>query len=258
MSKISDTFTKYKKVFIPYITVGDVNLSLTEELILEMSKRDAHIIELGVPFSDPLADGPTIQRASERALKRGINFPDIFHLVGKIRKKSNVPIVLMSYYNPIYKFGVQEFMKEAKSEGIDGIIIPDLPPEEASKIRKTKMDTIFLIAPTSTENRIKLIATLSSGFIYCVSVTGTTGARGKLEEDAKNLVSRIRRCTDKPIAVGFGVSTQEQVREIIKLADGVIVGSAILEVIEKYRDSSQLVKIVGDFIEYLIKGISSK
>jgi len=253
MSKISDTFAKYKKVFIPYITVGDVSLSLTEKLILEMTKRGAHIIELGVPFSDPLADGVTIQRAQERALKRKINIHKIFQLVREIRKKSNIPLILMSYYNPIYKFGVTKFIKEAKLKGVDGVIIPDLPPEEAKDFNG--IDTIFLVAPTSTNDRIKLITTLSSGFIYCVSLTGTTGAREKLREDIRSLILKIRKYTDKPIAVGFGISNQEQVREITRVADGVIVGSAILEVINKYRNSPYLVNQVGEFIEYLIKGI---
>jgi tryptophan synthase alpha chain len=250
MSKISKTFKKYKKVFIPYITVGDVPLPTTAKLVIEMSRAGAHLIELGVPFSDPLADGPTIQAASQRALKRGVTLLQVFDLVKDIRKKTAIPLILMSYYNPIYKFGVKNFATLCNRVGVDGVIVPDLPPEEAKGFGN--LDTIFLIAPTSSDTRIKLISKACSGFIYCVSVIGITGAREKLSTEIKGLIKRVRTYTDKPIVVGFGISKREHVREIFKFADGVVVGSALLDVINRHRGRPDLVNIVGDFLRGLL------
>ncbi len=264
MTRISQVFAHLKsrgeKVFISYIAAGDPNLEITRRLVLEMEKRGAQIVELGVPFSDPLADGPTIQQASQRALQSGTTLTKILSLVKEIRKRSRIPIILMTYYNPIYRFGVPNFVEKAAEAGVSGIIVPDLPPEEAGGIKdaaqRFQLDTIFLLAPTSTPERIKSVAQASTGFIYCVSVTGVTGARERLSEEVRNLILKVRQYTDKPLGVGFGISTPEQTREIADLADAVIVGSAIIKVIERHLNSPQLVPAVGEFVESLIKGMA--
>lgn len=250
------TIEESRMALIPYITAGDPGLSQTERLVLTFAENGADIVELGVPFSDPLADGPTIQRASERSLKKGTTLRRILAVVEKIREKSGVPIILMSYYNPILKMGLNAFAKRAVTAGVDGVIIPDLPPEEAGgwikSARSAKLATIFLIAPTSTEERIQKIARVSRGFIYYVSLTGVTGVRKNLQQDVRQRLNLIRRFTKLPLCVGFGISKPEHVRQLAKGAGGVIVGSALVNLIEQSR-SMDLHINVGRFIQSLKK-----
>jgi len=262
MNQIQEVFTNLKRenraAFIPYITAGDPDLEKTGELIFALARNGADIIELGVPFSDPIADGPTIQRGSERALRAKTTLTKIIALTKEIKEGLNVPLVLMSYYNPVLRFGLKRFAQEAKEAGIAGMIIPDLPPEEAEELieaaNQNVLATIFFLAPTSTKERIKLIDSASTGFIYYVSLTGITGAREKLAESLGSKMKEIKSLTKKPVAVGFGISTQEQVKEVSGLADGVIVGSAIVDKIEKYGQSRDLKRIVGEFVGGLSGG----
>ncbi len=242
MSRIGRKFREIMKgggkAFIPYIMAGDPNLGRTVELIRILEDCGADIIELGVPFSDPLADGPTIQKAAQRALAEGVTLHKVIDLVAGLRKHSQVPFVLMTYYNPIFKYGEERFVRDASGAGVDGIIVPDLPPEEAGTIlsysRKSDFDIIFLIAPTSTEGRISKVAKSSRGFIYYVSITGITGSKLSMDSSISSHVSKIRSLSGKPIAVGFGISTPEEASEVARFADGVIVGSAI---VKKVSDS---------------------
>jgi tryptophan synthase alpha chain len=237
MSRIAITFKRLKKdgkkAFIPYIMSGDPSLERTKEVVLLFEKCGADIVELGVPFSDPLADGPTIQRASERALQNNVTLRKVISSVKDLRTVTQIPIVLMTYYNPVFKYNENDFIKEAKEAGVDGVIIPDLPPDEAEHLiklsKEASIDTIFLIAPTSTEDRIKRVTKASSGFIYYVSITGITGSSLLLDGSMETLISRIRGFTAKPIAVGFGVSTPEEASAVAKISDGVIIGSAIVK-----------------------------
>jgi tryptophan synthase alpha chain len=237
LSRIETTFKRLKaenkKAFIPYIMAGDPNLQKTEEHVMLLTECGADIIELGVPFSDPLADGPTIQRAAERALKAGVTLKKIIPFVKKLRQHTQIPIVLMTYYNPVFKYGEDAFIKDSVNAGIDGVIIPDLPPEEGEDFiklsRETDLSTIFLIAPTSTKDRIKLAVSSSSGFVYYVSITGITGSRLAFGETFKSHIASVKKSTNKPIAVGFGVSTPEDAKMVSQIADGVIVGSAIVK-----------------------------
>ncbi len=236
-SKISTIFRNLKscnlKAFIPYIMAGDPDIDSTLERVMLLVECGADIIELGVPFSDPLADGPTIQRAAERALQAGVTLRKIIPFVAKIRQHTQIPIVLMTYYNPIFKYGENSFVNDARDAGVDGVIIPDLPPEEAKELisasRKKGLDTIFLLAPTSTKERIKKIASASSGFVYYVSMTGITGSQLALDDTFKRHIEDVKNATDKPVAVGFGVSTPDEAYNVARLADGVIVGSAIVK-----------------------------
>jgi len=249
---------KGQKALITFITAGDPTLELTYELVLELEKSGADIIELGVPFSDPLADGPVIQAASERALKNGTNLVKVLNLVKTLRQTTQVPIALLSYYNPIYKYGVARFVKDAGDVGVDGVIIPDLPPEEASELKyvseSKNLSVIFLLAPTSTPARIRLISHASTGFIYYVSLTGITGVRKNLETTLEESIRQIRLITNKPIAVGFGISTKEHVQTITKIANATIVGSAIVNLIGKHGKDSKLVEFAGDFVKDLVSG----
>lgn len=244
MSRISQVFKKLKqagrKALIPYIMAGDPSLDAAGRFVAELQEAGADIIELGVPFSDPLADGPTIQKAHERALQKGVTLRKVIALVREIRQTSQVPLILMTYFNPVFKFGIDAFVKEAVSAGVDGVIIPDLIPDEAHDFitvaRKHKLDTIFLLAPTSTLERIKRIVKASTGFIYYVSITGITGAKLSIGDPMKDTLELIKNNTNKPVAVGFGISTPEEAAEISKIADGVIVGSAIVKLIAEDKD----------------------
>ena len=237
ISRIEETFKELKKrgkkAFIPYIMAGDPSLKSTKDIVLLFEECGADIVEIGVPFTDPLADGPTIQMASERALKAGITLKKVISFVKDLRQGTRIPLVLMTYYNPVFKYGEENFVRDAKDAGVDGVIIPDLPPDEAGNLirssKKASLDTIFLLAPTSTSERIKKVAKASRGFIYYVSVTGITGSRLLLDGSIETLISEIRKYTDKPIAVGFGVSTPEEASAVSKVSDGVIVGSAIVK-----------------------------
>lgn len=239
MNRIEKTFKKLKKenqkAFIPYIMAGDPSLEKTVENVKLLEECGADIIELGVPFTDPLADGPTIQRAAERALTEGVNLKKVIGLVSQIRTFSQVPIVLMTYYNPIFKYGEEIFIEDAVRAGVDGIIVPDLPTDEAGNLIKLarwkNLDTIFLVAPTTTEKRLKAIIKASKGFIYYVSITGITGAKLTLSEAFKEHLISIKSKTEKPVAVGFGVSTPEEAYTVSRFTDGVIIGSAIVKIL---------------------------
>ncbi|NQT30673.1 MAG: tryptophan synthase subunit alpha [Candidatus Saganbacteria bacterium] len=252
MSNLKEAFKK-RKALITFITAGDPSLKATEKLIYDLEKSGADIVELGIPFSDPLADGPVIQASHIRALKNNVSLADVFKLVSKVRKKTQIPICFMLAYNLVFKYGIDKFYKEAERVGVNGVIIPDLPPDEfqISNIEYL-ISNIFLVAPTSTEDRIKLIAEKSSGFIYLIAATGITGKRDKLAADLKQLVSRIRKYSDLPVAVGFGISKPAQAAEVSKIADGVIVGSAIVDLIAKKKTKAAL-----KFVSSLRRGIDA-
>jgi len=259
MNRIEEKFRKLrrekKKAFIAFITCGDPNLATTGRLALEFARLGVDILELGVPFSDPLADGPTIQAASARALKNRVNLTDVFRLVRRLRQKSELPVALLTYYNIIYRFGIKNFVKQAKIAGVDGVIVPDLPVEEAGDLikaaKRNNFATIFLLAPTTDTQRIRRISSNCSGFIYYVSLTGTTGARKSLPKELAGQVRRVKRITTKPVCVGFGVSNPRQAREISRVADGIIVGSAIIKVIERNLGRRALVPKVTEFVRRL-------
>jgi tryptophan synthase alpha chain len=241
MSRIAETFQRLRgdgrKALIPFLVAGDPDMPVTARAVHALVQAGADIIELGVPFSDPVADGPVNQRAYERALAAGVTLPAVLDLVKTIRMRVQVPIVLLSYYNPILRYGLGTFCRAAAGAGVDGVVIPDLPVDEAADLvgpaRTDGIDTIFLLAPTSTDARIKLAAGQSTGFLYCVSLTGVTGVRETLAGGLDMLIGRIRTHTSLPICVGFGVSTPEQARDVAAVADGVIVGSALVALLER-------------------------
>lgn len=235
-----------KKAFIAYITAGDPNLRMTSRLVLELEKSGVDIIELGIPFSDPLADGPTIQAASQRALAGKTTLSGVFDTVAYLRRRTEVPIAFMTYYNPVLKYGVTKFFKKCGQVGVDGVIIPDLPYEEAADVKSAakanSVATIFLASPTSTMARLNGIARNSTGFIYYVSLTGVTGARSRLPAEIRSNVMKLKSVTNKPIAVGFGVSRAVQARHIARSADAVIIGSAIVKIIGEKKNIIAKVK----------------
>ena len=245
-----------KKALIVYLTCGYPNLSTTEKLALELDRQGVDIIELGVPFSDPLADGPVIQEASHYALGRNkINLAKIFSLVKRLRRKTQIPICLMGYYNPIFSYGEERFVADSVQNGVDGVIIPDLPPEEAGGLiaaaNKNNFSTIFLLSPTSSPRRVKLISQKSKGFIYYVSLAGVTGARKNLPADLADKVRSIKRQTKKPACVGFGISSREHVKQVSNIADGAIIGSAVIKLIRENIGKKDLVAKVGRFVATL-------
>lgn len=235
-SRISRKFEELakegRKAFIPYIMAGAPSLKRTGELLGLLEECGADIVELGVPFTDPLADGPVIQRAAEKALSNGVALKDVIAFVREARTVTEMPIILMTYYNPVFKYGDERFMRDASGAGVDGVIVPDLPPEEAGDLithaRRHGVDTIFLLAPTSTGERMKAVAKASTGFIYYVSITGITGSRLQIEDSLREMVEETRAKSGKPVALGFGVSTPDEARLVSGIADGVIVGSAIV------------------------------
>lgn len=262
MSRIDKTFKALKlakkKAFIAFIAAGDPDLKTTADLVIALANAGTDIVELGIPFSDPLADGPTIQAAFERALKKGVNIEKILKMVSQVRKFSQVPIALMTSYNPIFHYGEAKFIKDAKAAGIDGVIVPDLPPEEAKTLillaKKADVSTVFFFSPTTASHRVKKISDASTGFIYYVSLTGVTGARTALPTDLIEKIKKAKRSTKKPVCVGFGISTPEQVKSISAVSDGVIVGSAIVKEIEKHQNAPDMVDRVAQFVKHL-KGI---
>jgi len=255
LGRIADAFTTLKrdgiKGFIPYITAGDPDLATTEQLLVTIAPY-ATLIELGVPFSDPMADGPVIQRASERALKHDFGLQDILDTAARARRQIDTPIILFSYYNPLLQFGLKRLAQAGKDAGIDGVLVTDLTPEESgefeAELRAHDLDMIFLIAPTSTDERLKLVAEHASGFIYAVSRAGVTGAREKVSEEAEKLVNRMRAFSSLPIAVGFGISNAAQVADVSRYADAVVVGSAIVAEMERLADAPELVDGVSQFL----------
>ena len=249
MSKIAEAFNN-KKAFIPFITCGDPDLETTKKLVIEMEANGADLIELGIPFSDPTAEGPVIQGANIRALSNGITTDDIFGMVAELRETVKIPLVFMTYANVVFSYGKDRFFANCKNSGIDGIILPDVPFEEKTEFETVAMeydvDFISMIAPTSKE-RIDMIAKEAKGFIYVVSSLGVTGTRAEINSNIKDLVERVRKNTDVPCAVGFGISNPEQAATMAGISDGAIVGSAIVRMIEKYGKDSP--KEVGRFVK---------
>jgi tryptophan synthase alpha chain len=260
VSRIVEAFkniqTGERRGFIPFVTAGDPDLETTRALIIELARAGATLIELGVAFSDPVADGPTIQRSSERALRRGVGLADVLELLSDARRETDVPVVLFSYFNPLLQFGIERLAGEAARAGVDGILVTDLVPEESadfnSALAREKLDQIFLVAPTTSDARLRMIAARASGFVYAVSRAGVTGARERMSEDAARLVARVRVTTELPVAVGFGISTPEQVAEVWRYADAVVVGSALVAEIERHAGSPDLVARVGAFARSLL------
>jgi tryptophan synthase alpha chain len=253
MSAIERAFERCRlekrAAFIPYLTAGDPDLKRSAELLEALVAGGADIIELGVPFSDPIADGPVIQRAAVRALETGTNLSRILELVAAKRERLGVPIVLFSYFNPIHVRGVEAFADQARSSGVDGVLCLDLPPEEARSelipaMREKGIDTIFLLAPTSTKAREKRVVAASSGFVYYVSRTGVTGVKAELADELLRDAKRLRRRIRLPLAVGFGISTPEQVEAVSKVADGVVVGSALVRIVEESRTAPNLPRLI--------------
>ncbi len=259
MSRISKVFDKLKqkneKALIPFITAGDPDNDTTDKLLKCLVNSGADIIELGVPFSDPMADGPTIQAASQRALSNSFSMQHIFAHVKKVRTYSETPIILFGYYNPFMKYGIEKLCSDAKHAGVDAFLIVDLPPEEATVIKESAelngLDMIFLLAPTSTDDRLRLVTEKASGFIYFVSVTGVTGTRDKLDTDLSSYLDKIRNFSNLPVGIGFGISRPEHVREVARYSDAVIVGSAIINKVEQNITNPEMVNIVGKFIREL-------
>jgi len=251
MSRIASVFSRRdRKALIPYVTVGYPTIEATLKVVPLLAQNGADIVELGIPFSDPLADGVTIQRASFHALNKGVTPQICLDVAKKLREKVDIPLVFMTYYNPVFHYGLEEFCSACTASGIDGLIIPDLPPQEGGSLEaiaeKKDLDLIYLLAPTSPVERIKLVGQRSCGFIYLVSVTGVTGARDSLNEDLEVFVSRVRELVAQPLCVGFGISTPAQAKRVAHLADGVIVGSRIIQLMES-GDMPQ----VRDFIKAL-------
>lgn len=260
MSRIAETFARLRReerrALIPFITAGDPDLETTRALVVELARAGASLIELGVPFSDPMADGPVIQRASERALRNGVGVADVLSVIKDARRETDVPIVLFSYYNPLLQYGAERLCADAARAGVDGMLVTDLAPEEAGEfaatLRAHELDLIFLVAPTSTDARLRRIAERASGFIYAVSRAGVTGVQNALSTEAERLVARVRAVSELPVAVGFGISQREQVADVWRFADAAVVGSAIVSEIEKQGDAPDLVAQVGEFVRGLL------
>lgn len=260
MSAIGETFERCRAqgraAFIPFLMAGDPDLATTEELLEALVAGGADLIELGVPFSDPIADGPVIQRASTRALAAGAHLSTILDLVARKRDSLGVPIVLFSYFNPIHARGIQAFAEQAAASGVDGVLCVDLPPEEGAEtlvpaLARQGLDSIFLLAPTSTRERVKKVAEASSGFVYYVSRTGVTGEQERLPAELIREVKRLRRRIDLPVAVGFGVSNPEQVAQLAQVADGVVVGSALVRLVEESSGQADLARLVEERVREL-------
>lgn len=258
MTRIKNRFdqlaAKGEKALIAYIMAGDPDLSETEKIVLEMEKAGADLIELGVPFSDPVADGPTIQKAAERALRQDVTLPLILERVALLRKKTKIPILLMTYLNPICAMGVELFFKEARRVGVDGVIVPDLPLEEAKEClywsRRYRIDLVFLVAPTTPLDRIAKISAVATGFIYDVALTGITGATIKAITSVTERISKIKSIVKIPVVVGFGISTSDEAKEISRVADGVVVGSLFVKTIETATEE-------GDLLPRLVEQVAS-
>jgi tryptophan synthase alpha chain len=256
---LADLRRRNRRALIPYIMAGDPTPQATVRLAEILIAAGADVVELGVPFSDPIADGPVNQRAGLRAMAHGMGLQPALDLVARLRERTPVPLVFMTYYNLIFGYGLDRFCRDAIGAGLDGLIVADLPPEEGGALvaasRREDLATIFLLAPTSTEERIRAVAAASTGFVYCVSRTGVTGARDELPEGVRELVLRIREQTPTPICVGFGISRPEQVREVAAVADGVIVGSALVKMIE---DAPDALDRVGAFLRELRSAIDTR
>jgi tryptophan synthase alpha chain len=259
MSKISTIFARPNhKALITYLTVGYPTAETTLEIVPLLASSGCDLVELGIPFSDPLADGTTIQRASYQALKQGVTPELCLEVAGKLRAKVDIPLVFMTYFNPVFSYGLNAFCKDCAQAGISGLIIPDLPPEEGAELEsislKHGLDLIYLLAPTSTDERIDMVAARSRGFIYLVSMTGVTGSRDKLPEELESFVLRVRQRTSQPLCVGFGISNSEQARRVANIADGIIVGSRLIQLIDEKDNKTE----VRSFVLSLRNAISNQ
>ena len=262
MGRIADRFTTLRgrgeTALVTFVTAGDPDLAMTEEVVLELERSGADLIELGVPFSDPMADGPTIQLSSERALAAGTTLPAILDMVARLRVRSQVPIVLMGYFNPIFAYGAERFAADAAAAGVDGLLVVDLPPEEAAELKgatdEQGLDLIFLLTPTSDRSRVEAVSRLGSGFIYYVSVLGVTGARSAVADTLADRVTQVRGELSLPLVVGFGISDPSQAAQVAQVADGVVIGSALVKYFEKYR-GAELLKELGGFVAALKQGM---
>lgn len=246
------------KALVAFYTAGDPDLSASKDIFAVIEKNGADIIEIGVPFSDPLADGPTIQASSHRSLQKGTTLKKIIQLVADIRKTSELPIILMTSFNPVFVYGKKEFVADAVKAGVDGMIIPDLPPEEAEEFLGIAegLDLVFLLAPTSTPARIQQVGKVSKGFIYYISLTGTTGTKEALSAGLKNKVNEIKKSVSLPVLVGFGVSGPEQAKQAAEASDGVIIGSAIVKIIAEHSDPAERDRKLADFLASIKKAIN--
>ncbi len=257
MSRISEKLTKGRG-FIPFVTAGDPDLETSLSIVRKLAECGSDVVELGVPFSDPMADGPTIQRSSQRALEGGVTLEDVIGLAKEFRRNSDVPLVLFTYFNPVMRFGVDRFTAAAADAGIDGVLLTDVIEGEAEELSKlfaaAGIDLISLVAPTTTDERLEQISERARGFIYAVSRAGVTGARSDVSGEAENLVRRTRRCTDLPIAVGFGISSREQIEQVWRYADAAVVGSAIVTEIEKNPEDA--VSAVERFVIELLPSVA--
>lgn len=264
-ASFQDMVARGKKTFIAYITAGDPSLDFTLKAVEVLTEEGVDMIELGIPFSDPLADGPTIQRASNRALTGGVTIEGLFHLVERIRETSKVPLLFMGYYNSLYNYGVESFVVRCAEVGVDGLIIPDLPPEEGGRLKevalKKGLATVFLLSPNSHEKRIRKVLEMASGFLYCVSVTGVTGVLEASFHQLEGLISRLRGLTSLPLAAGFGINTPQQAREVSSLTNGVIVGSAFVKIMEEHLEEieqgeySRALRELGHLAKSLIEAL---
>ncbi len=256
MSRIAKAFED-KKAFIAFVTGGDPDIETTEQLILAMSQSGADLIEIGIPFSDPIAEGIVIQEASKRALENGCTTDKLFEMVSRVRQRTSVPLLFMTYLNPIIGYGKEKFLSLCVDSGIDGIIVPDLPFEEKDELadicKLNQIDLITMIAPTSAE-RIAIITQEATGFIYCVSSLGVTGVRSEISTDIGNMIQQVRKVGNLPCAIGFGISTPAQAGSMALLADGVIIGSAIVKIVAQYGKNS--VEPVSEYVRSIKKGIT--
>lgn len=264
MSNISTTLKKLreqgKKALVTFVTAGDPDLETSEKIIHKLIESGVDIIELGFPFSDPMADGPTIQLASERALKSGTTLRGVLNLVARVRMHSNVPIILMGYYNPVFCYGAELFSHDAAEAGVDGLLLVDLPPEEAEEIhpflKKSGIDLITLLAPTTDEERSARLAANGEGFLYYVSMTGVTGSQQVNAESISLAVNALKQSSTVPVAVGFGISSAEDAAAVAEFADAVVVGSALVKIIAENFNSDDLLSVIGDYVLQLKKAIS--
>ena len=257
--KFESLRARNEKALIVYLTAGDPSLDVTKKLILGLENAGVDILEIGVPFSDPTADGPVIQAASQRALKTGTTLHGVLNLVADIRRVSEIPIVLFGYFNPIFAYGVGPFAKAAKQAGVDGVLVVDLPPEEAPELRiytdAAGLNIISLVAPTTGKDRLKTILKSATGFLYYISITGVTGTAAPKIDTIAREVGKIRKLTKMPIAVGFGISNAEQAKEIGAITDGIVIGSAVVRLIDENRDSDDLTEIVCKYIKNIKKSL---
>lgn len=260
MSRLAQLFDRVRArgrpALMPFLEAGDPPFEVLERMVPALVEAGAEAVELGVPFSDPVADGPVLQRASQRALARGVRLTDVLEFVRRLRQRVDVPVAVMSYANPLFRYGWDRFCRDAVAAGVDAVIPADVPADEATPLveaaRAAGLDTVFLVAPTSTDARVRRAAAASTGFLYCVSLTGTTGPRDELSEDARQLLQRVRRITDRPVALGFGIASPQHAEAVADVADGVIVGSALYRALEEAADPvSAAVRFLQPFVEIL-------